>query len=99
MANQKIKRTNRFGKVTYNIVKHIGVVAKYKSGWSKELNIVKWNDGAPKYDLRDWDNEHENMGKGLTFVKSEARELARLLEESFDLEDIDKIPEKIDKMI
>lgn len=99
MANQKNKRTDRFGKVTYNIVKHIGVVAKYKSGWTKELNIVEWNDGPPKYDLRDWDNEHENMGKGLTFVKSEARELARLLEESFDLEDIDKIPEKIDKMI
>lgn len=99
MANQKNKRTDRFGKVTYNIVKHIGVVAKYKSGWSKELNIVEWNDGPPKYDLRDWDTEHENMGKGFTFVKSEARELARLLEESFDLEDIDKIAETTDKII
>lgn len=99
MANEKNKGSNRSREISYNIVKHIGVVAKYKSGWSKELNVVEWNDGPPKYDLRDWDNEHENMGKGLTFSKAEARELARLLEESFDLEDIDKIPEKTEKMI
>jgi hypothetical protein len=24
------------------------------SGWSKELNLISWNDRDPKYDLREW---------------------------------------------
>lgn len=42
-----------------------------KNGWSKELNLVSWNDAAPKYDLRNWSPDHKKMGRGITLTKDE----------------------------
>lgn len=53
------------------ILKNIGVISESPKGWAKELNIVSWNDGEPKYDIRDWDPDHEKMGKGVTLTKDE----------------------------
>ena len=47
--------------VRFEIKEKIGVIAEYPSGWSKEINLVSWNDAAPKYDIRDWDSNHEHM--------------------------------------
>ncbi|MDR3242946.1 MAG: hypothetical protein LBT34_03345, partial [Clostridiales Family XIII bacterium] len=33
----------------------------------------------PKYDIREWDPEHEKMSKGLTFTKEELETLRGLL--------------------
>ena len=52
-----------------------------KRGWKKELNLVKWGDNNPKYDIRDWDEKHEKMGKGVTFTKEELEELKPALNE------------------
>lgn len=41
------------------------------TGWHKELNLVKWGDNPPKYDLRAWNADRSKMGKGLTFTKDE----------------------------
>ncbi|MBQ1573532.1 MAG: hypothetical protein IIZ78_20610, partial [Clostridiales bacterium] len=40
--------------ITYEIVQQIGILKENKSGWQRELNIVKWNNGKPKLDIRDW---------------------------------------------
>ena len=48
---------------------------------SNELNLISWNDGAPKYDIRDWAPEHEKVGKGVTLTKEEAAALFELLKE------------------
>lgn len=53
-------------KVTFEIVRNIGVISRNDSGWTKELNIVKWNGLGPKYDIRDWDPDHEHMSRGIT---------------------------------
>ncbi|HHU20022.1 MAG TPA: hypothetical protein GXZ58_07410 [Bacilli bacterium] len=66
-------------KVNYEIVKQIGVVSKSKTGWTKELNLVSWNDRDPKYDLRDWAPDHEKMGKGITLSKEEVDALTKIL--------------------
>ncbi len=66
--------------IKFEIVKEIGVLSESPKGWTKELNIVSWNDGAPKYDLRDWDPEHEKMGKGVTLTEEEVRKLKELLD-------------------
>lgn len=42
-----------------------------KNGWSKELNLVSWNDAVPKYDLRNWSPDHKKMGRGITLTKDE----------------------------
>ena len=35
------------------------------NGWTRELNLISWNDGKPKYDLRDWAQKQKKMGKGI----------------------------------
>lgn len=67
-------------KIKFEIVKEIGVLSERAKGWTKELNLVSWNDGAPKYDLRDWDPDHEKMGKGVTLTEDEVRKLKELLD-------------------
>ena len=59
--------------VTFEITEHLGVIATYSTGWKKELNIVSWNGGAPKYDIRDWDPNHEHMSRGITLHEKEMR--------------------------
>lgn len=65
--------------IKYEIVKQIGVLSKTGSGWTKELNLIRWNDREPKYDLRDWSAEHAKMGKGVTLSKEELLALKELL--------------------
>ena len=50
----------------FEIVKEFGVLSQSPSGWTKELNLVSWNDRAPKYDIREWAPDHTKMGKGVT---------------------------------
>ena len=64
--------------VTFEIKEHIGVIAANDSGWNKELNIVSWNGGVPKYDIRDWDPDHERMSKGITLMDRDMRSLVNL---------------------
>lgn len=65
--------------IKYEIVKPIGILSKSASGWSKELNLVSWNDREPKYDLRDWSADREKMGKGVTLSREELLALKELL--------------------
>ena len=64
----------------YEIVKKIGVLSETDKGWKKELNLVKWNDYAPKYDLRDWNEDHTRMGKGITLTEEEIKKLKESIE-------------------
>jgi len=63
----------------YEIIKTIGVLAEGSKGWTKELNLISWNDREPKYDIREWSPEHEKMGKGVTLSTEEIDKLKELL--------------------
>jgi len=63
----------------YEIVEELGVLSTNAKGWTKELNKISWNGGAPKYDIRDWAPEHEKMGKGVTLNDEEFAALKALL--------------------
>jgi hypothetical protein len=65
--------------IKYEIVKKIGVLSTSASGWTKELNLVSWNDREPKYDLRDWSADRERRGKGITLSADELLALKELL--------------------
>ena len=65
--------------VRFQIVEHIGVISTHSTGWNKELNIVSWNGGQPKYDIRDWDETHEHMSRGITLTEKEMRTIGDLL--------------------
>lgn len=63
----------------YEIVDRLGVVGKYQTGWSKEINMVSWHGASPKLDIRDWDPKHERMSRGVTMHKDEVLETIRIL--------------------
>ena len=63
----------------YQIVKECGVLSESPTGWTKELNLISWNDRAPKYDIRDWAPEHAKVGKGCTLTPDEMILLRDLL--------------------
>ncbi|MBQ7780466.1 MAG: YdbC family protein [Lachnospiraceae bacterium] len=67
------------GEIKYEIIEELGVLFESAKGWTKELNLISWNGGAPKYDIRDWAPEHEKMGKGVTLSEEEAKKLYVLL--------------------
>ena len=65
--------------IKYEIIRKIGVLSTSASGWTKELNLVSWNDREPKYDLRDWSADRQRRGKGVTLSKVELLALKELL--------------------
>jgi hypothetical protein len=65
--------------IRYEIVMQLGLLSQSGSGWTKELNLIRWNDGAPKYDIRDWSPGHEKLGRGVTLSREELLALRDLL--------------------
>jgi len=67
--------------IKFEIKETIDVLSESPKGWKKELNLISWNDKAPKYDLREWSPDHSKMGKGVTLTKEELGKLMGLLNE------------------
>lgn len=68
-------------KFTFEIEKNLGVLSESTKGWKKELNLVSWNGGKAKYDIRDWSPEHDKMGKGITMNEEEIQLLKDFLKD------------------
>ena len=71
--------------ISYEIEDSVGVISETKSGWTKELKKISWNNRKAKYDLRDWAPDGEKMGKGITLSDEELIKLRDLLN-GMDLE-------------
>ena len=67
--------------IKYDIIKEFGVLSENAKGWRQEVNLISWNGGAPKYDIRDWAPDHEKMGKGTTLSEEEMKILKEILGE------------------
>jgi hypothetical protein len=63
----------------YEIIKEIGIISEQSKGWQKKLNLISWNNGTPKYDIRDWSPDGGKMGKGITLTADEATAFAKLI--------------------
>ena len=68
-------------KLKYVIYKHIGAIAKPNNGWVKELNFISWNDREPVYDIRTWNSDHSEYGKGVTITLGEMKQLKELIDD------------------
>jgi hypothetical protein len=64
----------------FSIMRHIGVLAEGTKGWKKEVNMVSWNDRPAKLDIREWDENHVKMSKGVTLSAEEAALLRELID-------------------
>ncbi len=71
--------------VRFEIMERIGVIGSKENGWTKEVNIVAWNGGGGKVDVREWDPGHKRMSRGITLFEEEAEKLARALAERYKI--------------
>jgi len=63
----------------FEIKAHLGVITTRKEGWKRELNLVSWNgQEPPKFDIRDWSDDHTKMSKGITLYDSEMHKVMQL---------------------
>ena len=65
--------------IKFSIEKSYGVLSTNAKGWSKEPNLISWNEREPKLDIREWSPDHSKMGKGVTLTTEEAIKLKELL--------------------
>ncbi len=71
-------------KIFARVVEFIAVLGKRdKRGKRLEFNIVDWN-GTIKFDIRKWDEAHEDPDSGIRLTKEETRALRDALS-SLDL--------------
>ena len=68
--------------ITFEITERIGVIAQYSNHWTKEVNKIAWNGSKPKFDIRDWDEQHQHMSRGITLREEEMQVLYGLLKEN-----------------
>ena len=65
----------------YEVMERLGVLQVSQTGWTKEFNIVSWNEREPKYDIREWSPDRSKMSKGVSFTKDELLKLRELMAE------------------
>lgn len=75
--------------IKYEITRELGVISENAKGWTKELNMVSWNDREPKFDIREWSPDHTRMSKGVSLTEDEMKQLVELFnardeEDSFE---------------
>lgn len=44
------------------------------------VNLVSWNEGTPKFDIRDWSPDHEHMSRGITLSADEMKSLKDIID-------------------
>lgn len=64
--------------IQVEIHEEIGNLSESK-GWKKQLTYTSWNNHAPKFDIRSWNEDHSSMTKGITLNKEELVKLKEIL--------------------
>ena len=66
--------------MTFEIKEFIGALdAANDNGWRRELNLVSWNGGIAKLDIREWSPDHTRMSRGITMSEEQGIRVAQLL--------------------
>lgn len=71
---------NKKEDIKFEIKEHFcDMGTRSEKGWVTEFNLVSWNDGEPKYDIRAWNEDHTHMGKGITLTEEQMDDLREYL--------------------
>ena len=83
LAGDTLKKAGNviMAEIKYDIIQKIAVLSQRPRGWERQLNLISWNDGEPKYDIRDWSPDGTRMGKGISLSAEELGALKGILEE------------------
>lgn len=73
------EKGQRDHEVTYVMGEHLGVLSTNGKGYQKELNMIAWNGCAEKFDMREWDEGHRKMSRGITLNREEMSALKGIL--------------------
>jgi hypothetical protein len=65
---------------SFEIVQELAVLSENAKGWTKELNLVSFNDEEPQFDIRTWSPGHEKMGKGVRLNQEEFEKLREAIQ-------------------
>lgn len=65
--------------IKYEVKEELGILSESPSGWSRQVNMVSWNDKDAKYDIRDWSPNREKMSKGISLTYEEILALKDIL--------------------
>lgn len=69
--------------IKFEIIQHFGVLKERKNGWKKELNKVSWDEAEAKWDIREWNEDHDKMSRGITLSDAEAKILFEIFNSIF----------------
>lgn len=64
----------------FMIHKEIGIVSEKPSGWTMELNLVSFNGREAMYDLREWNDDHTALRRGVRLSESDLASLAKIIQ-------------------
>jgi len=67
--------------ISCEIVEPIAVLSENEKGYTKEINLVRWNGAEPKFDIRNWHPGRVRSGKGIALTKDEIINLMEALKE------------------
>ena len=67
-----------------SIIQKIGVLSTKDNGYTKQINLISWNDRAPKFDIREWSPEGR-ASKGITMTKEEGKALFETLKSYYTM--------------
>ena len=81
MEREEKKMTEKA--ITCEIVRPIAVLSENERGYTKEINLVSWNGGEPKYDIRNWHPGRVRSGKGIALTRDEIMNLMEAMREVF----------------
>lgn len=70
---------NNNGEITFEITERIGALDRPKNDWTLECNMVAWNGGDPKIDIRSWSPDHRKMTRGITLTEEQSEKLVKAL--------------------
>jgi len=85
MAYRQNNSQGRNDRIRFDLMERIGVLSRKDNGWTREVNIVAWNDGPGKVDIREWDPDHKRMTRGVTLFEEEAEKLTKVLARRYGL--------------
>jgi hypothetical protein len=68
--------------INYEIIKEVDVIQEgpEETGWDTVVNIISWNGGQPKLDIRKWNKDRSKMGKGISLSSDACSLLRQILE-------------------
>ena len=71
--------------IKLEVIKHLGTLRENNKGFTTEVNILRWNDDAPKMDVRQWTPDtHHPLKVGFSLTESQALKLYEILRNYFE---------------